>query len=177
MLLYFLLGLLPEIFVFYYFTISVKELKEKRFATFIGFLLVYVIANLFFIHTVYFNIICLFGFCFVIKLLHKERAKVTDIFLLSFVSLAMILLGCLTYFTLGKYNYMLSMIFNRILTIMLIFTCKYVKNVYKIFLKCWNRNRENPNKIRSLTLRNISIITFNVMIFIINQLLQIVLNK
>lgn len=169
-MLYLLVGIIPEIFLFYIYVINVKGLKEKKLLCFIGFTFIYIVSKFIFKYSVYFNVICIFGFYGVLKILYKEKAKITDIFLISFVSFLLVLLSVFTYFCYS--NYILSIIINRVLILCFAYFSKYFKDFYVKYMICWNRNRKNPNKIRSLTLRNISIITFNFMIFIINLMLQ-----
>lgn len=172
-MLYLLIGIIPEIFLFYIYAINVKGLKEKKLLCFIGFSIIYLASKLIFRYSVYFNITCMFGFYGVLKLLYKDKAEITDIFLISFVSLLLVVSSVFTYFCCN--NYVLSIIANRLLIIYFAYASKYFKNFYTKYMSCWNRNRQKPNKIKSLTLRNISVITFNLMIFIINLLLQTVI--
>ena len=172
-MLYLFIGIIPEIFLFYIYAINVKGLKEKKLLCFIGFLIVYLVSKLIFRYSVYFNITCIFGFYGVLKLLYKEKAEITDIFLMSFVSLLLVLSSVFTYFCYS--NYTLSIMINRVLIVCFACLSKYFKDFYIKYMSCWNRNRKTPNKIRSLTLRNISVIIFNLMIFIINLMLQIVI--
>ena len=60
------------------------------------------------------------------------------------------------------------LIINRILMFIFIFIFRNkIYNKYNDIIKCWNRHK-NPHKIKSLTLRNISVIIFNLMFYFIN---------
>lgn len=172
-MLYLLLGIIPEVFMFYFYVINIKKLKDKKFICFVGFLAVYIISKFIFRYSVYFNLACIFGFYIILKILYKDKAKITDIFLMSFVSLMLILTSIFTYFVIK--DYWISLCFNRIFVILEILFSFFDTDIYQKYMNCWNRNKQNPNKIKSLTLRNISIITFNFMVFIINLLLQAVI--
>lgn len=170
-MLYCLLGILSEIFLFYKFAVNAKEIKDKKALLFAGFLCCYVLAKILFPLSVYFNLICIFGFYGVMKILYKDLSNITDIFLFSFVSLLLVILSVATFYLIN--DFYVSMIANRISIIIIAFATKNIAKPYKNIIKCWNRNRENPNKIKSLTLRNICVITLNIMIFVINLSLQI----
>lgn len=105
-----------------------------------------------------------------LKVLYKEKAQVTDIFLFATASLILIAISafCYSLFYATTKNYTSALIINRILMfVVLYFARNKIQSAYKNFCSLWNRHN-NPNKIRSLTLRNISIITFNLMFWFIN---------
>ena len=104
-----------------------------------------------------------------LKVLYKEKAQITDIFLFMFASIILILFSGI--FAILVYNniinYIVAIILLRIcLFLFLFFNIKNINGVYKTFCKSWNRNKNS--KIKSLTLRNISIIIFNLMFYSIN---------
>lgn len=169
---YILFGILPEVLMFSLFLIFAKDLKENRILLTLQIFAIYLFLKLILGHTIYFNLIFIFSVYILLKILYKQKAQITDIFLMNFTSILLTALSCLTYFFIP--NYFVSMIVNRLLIVIVILLAKkYLRGLFVKFNSCWNRNREKPNKIRSLTLRNISIISFNVAIFIIDLLLHI----
>ena len=161
---------LLEPIYFSLFLIIGKDLKNKRFLLTLIMIFEYVMLKEFIKFDVLFQVIYTFMSFINLKVLYKEKAQVTDIFLFAGASIILILLSMFTYLTaLYTYkNYMISLIFNRILIFDFIFIFrKQIRKLYKEFYSLWNRHSK-PNKIKSLTLRNISIIVFNVMFWFIN---------
>ena len=166
-----LLGQIPEAIYFSLFLIFAKNLKEKR----ILFTVIMVFEYLLLLHFIKFNVLFQFAYTFMtfltLKVLYKDKAQITDIFAFSVASLYLIFVSILSYsivyFTLKVY--MVSVILNRLILYISLFVLKSKINIYyKKFKYFWNRHREKKVKIKSLTLRNISIILFNVMFYIIN---------
>ena len=105
-----------------------------------------------------------------LKVLYKEKAQITDIFLFTAASIVLIALSAIVYIIhIHTYNnYDIARIINRIsLFLFLYLSRNKIRELYKKFYSHWNRHN-NPKAIKSLTLRNISIIIFNLMFWIIN---------
>lgn len=159
-----------EAIYFSLFLIYGKNLKEKRLL-FIAIMIFEYLALKYFIK---FNVLFQLSYTFMtyltLKVLYKEKAQITDIFLFALASLFLILISIISYaiiyFTIQKY--IVALILNRILIFTLILLIKNKSNLfYQNFYKLWNRHN-TPNKVKSLTLRNISIIIFNLMFWLIN---------
>ena len=168
--LYQVLVQIPEPVYFSLFLIIGKNIKEKRLLL-IGIMIVqYWLLMHIFPFNVWFQLIYTFMSFVNLKVLYKEKAQVTDLFLFATASIILVLLSLFTYSTamITYKNYYVSLLLNRILLFSLVFFFrKSIRSKYKEFCSLWNRHN-NPNKIRSLTLRNISIIAFNLMFWIIN---------
>lgn len=152
------------------FLIAGKDLKEKRLLFTIIMIFEYVMLKQFIKFDVVFQFIYTFMSFINLKVLYKEKAQITDIFLFAAASIILIAISAFTYLTcIFTYkNYYVSIIINRIMIFGFVYFCKNnIRKVYKKFYKYWNRHN-NPKAIKSLTLRNISIISFNLMFWIIN---------
>ena len=152
------------------FLIIGKDLKNKRLLlTCIMIFEYYMLTEI-----IYFNVWFQFIYTFIVfvdlKFLYKEKAQITDIFLFAASSIILIGISIFTYLTaLFTYkNYMVSLIINRILIFLFLFLNKNnIRKLYKKFYSYWNRHN-NPKALKSITLRNISVISFNLMFWIIN---------
>ena len=168
--LYQVLVQIPEPVYFSLFLIIGKNIKEKRLLLIGIMIMQYLLLMHIFPFNVWFQLIYTFMSFVNLKVLYKEKAQVTDIFLFAIASLFLIMISAFCYgiiFITIK-NYVCALIINRILMFMVLyFGRNKIKNAYKKFCSLWNRHN-NPDKIRSLTLRNISIITFNLMFCFIN---------
>lgn len=167
-----------EAVFFALFLIFGKKLKEKRLL-FIGIMIAeYLILKHFIKFNVYFQLAYTFMTFLTLKVLYKEKAQITDIFLFMSASLIIITVSVIAYIPLHlifKNNvvyfwYIVVLIINRIILAIILYLIKDKINViYKKFYTRWNRPKHfNNAKIKSLTLRNISIIIFNLMFYIIN---------
>ena len=168
--LYQVLVQIPEPVYFSLFLIIGKNIKEKRLLLIWIMIVQYLLLMHIFPFNVWFQLIYTFMSFVNLKVLYKEKAQVTDIFLFAAASLILVVISifsyAIVYITIK--NYVCALILNRVLLfIILYFSRNKIKNIYRKFCSLWNRHN-NPNKIRSLTVRNISIIIFNLMFWTIN---------
>lgn len=158
-----------EAIYFSLFLIYGKNLKEKRIL-FIGIMIFeYLMITKLIQYNVWIHISYIIMTYINLKVLYKEKAQITDIFLFGaasiFLMIVSILCGIIIFKHLDWYFYFL--ILNRIIIFAFVFLMKNkLYNIYSKFFKNWNK-RHNP-KIKSITLRNISVIIFNLMFYFIN---------
>ena len=159
-----------EAIYFAMFLIIGKNIKNKKLL-FIGIMVFeYLMLKYFINFSVYFQLAYTFMAYITLKVLYKEKAQITDIFLFTAASLILIATSVLCYgiiyFTIHQYIWVL--IINRpLIFAILYFGRNKIPELYKRFCSLWNRHNI-PNQIKSLTLRNISIIIFNLMFCLIN---------
>lgn len=171
-----LIGQIPEAIFFSLFIILGKELKEKRLLfTFLMVLQYLIIANLF-PYNINFQILYTVMTYIILKMLYKEKAQITDIFLM--IS-AILILGIFSVpfllFNLFIDNvYIVCMISKISLFIFLFLIKKHIRKIYIKFYKHWNRNDNEKRKIKSLTVRNICAISFNLIFVLINFVIILV---
>lgn len=152
------------------FLIIGKDLKNKRLLlTCIMIFEYYMLTEI-----IYFNVWFQFIYTFIVfvdlKFLYKEKAQITDIFLFAASSIILIISSIVIYlailFTIK--NYYIVILLNRTFIFSFIyFNRKNIRNLYKKFYSYWNRHN-NPKALKSITLRNISVIIFNLMFYVIN---------
>lgn len=169
MLLNLIFGALPEVIYFSLFLIYTKDLKTNRLKLFLTMFVQYCILKLFIQYNVWFQILYTILVYCLLKMIYKEKTIITDVFVFALSSLFLILISILSYVPIMHLfnNYILAYIINRIL---LFFTLYLLRGeLHKWYLKfnsLWNRK---PNaKVRSLTVRNVSVIIFNLMFYVIN---------
>lgn len=166
-----LVELLPEAIFFALFLIFAKGIREKRLLfislTCIDYLLLFTA----FPYSIYSKVGFFIVTYIILKVLYREKSQITDIFLLAIASFVLIL-SCAAFSTLFIFNilkYEYCTIANRIFLFIILFVFGYKLNyLQKIYKKYWNRNDKEEKKMKSLTFRNINIISFNIMFFIIN---------
>lgn len=165
-----------EAIYFAMFLIIGKNIKNKKLL-FIGIMVFeYLMLKYFIKYSVYFQLAYTFMTYVTLKVLYKEKAQITDIFLFTVASLTLIAISFISYMpfyiiTNGNVQlkeYLIALILNRaLLSFAIICGNKFIRKTYKKFCCLWNRHAI-PNQIKSLTLRNISITTFNLMFWLIN---------
>lgn len=167
-----------EAIYFSLFLIYGKNLKEKRILFISIMIFEYLMITKLIQYNVWIHISYIIMTYINLKVLYKEKAQITDIFLFGTASIILILFSMMTYIPVylafGNnviyFWYVVSLIANRIiLALFLYFSRHLINKFYKKFYCHWNRPKQiNNPKIKSLTLRNISIIIFNLMFYIIN---------
>lgn len=166
-----------EAIFFSLFLILGKNLKEKRLLFTAIMIFEYIILTTIFQYSIWIQLLYTFMSFVNLKVLYKEKAQITDIFLFAAASIILIIINALVYFAFYFTidNYLLAIITCRILLFGFLFLSRNkIYFIYNKFYSSWNRHKEK-NKIRSLTLRNISIIVFNLMFYFINIGLSICL--
>ena len=161
---------LLEPIYFSLFIIIGKDIKNKRILFTLIMIFQYILLKLYIKFDVSFQFIYTFMTFVTLKVLYKERAQITDIFLFGVASIILIIssvgFSLLIWYTIR--NYYVVLVLNRTFIFgFLYFKKNLIRSKYKEFCSLWNRHA-NPNRIKSLTLRNISIITFNLMFWVLN---------
>lgn len=169
----FVLLILEKVFEAIYFALFLligKNIKEKRIAFIAVMIFEYLALKYFIRYNVLFQLSYTFMSFINLKFFYKEKSQITDIFLFMFASLILIIISIATGLILFKFPelYVFMLIINRIIMFLTLFAIKdKIYNWYKVMFKHWNRSKEK-RKIKSLTLRNISVIIFNLMFYILN---------
>lgn len=159
-----------EAIYFSMFLMTGKDIKERKFLFTAVMIFEYLMITSLIEFSIWIHILYIAMSYINLKVFYKEKAQITDIFLFMAASLILIIISMISYgivyITIREYN--VALILNRILLFGLLFLFrKNINKIYKKFYTLWNRHSK-PNKIKSLTLRNISVIIFNLMFFGIN---------
>ena len=159
-----------EAIYFSLFLIYGKNLKEKRLLFIAIMIFEYLMITKLIQYNIWIHISYIIMTYINLKALYKEKAQITDIFLFMVASIILIVVSAISYIIVQHTIsiYLVALILRRLLLFLTLFVIKNkINNYYKKFYSLWNKYK-NPNKIRSLTLRNISIIIFNIMFYTIN---------
>lgn len=164
------LGLIPEVLYFTLFITYCKNIKEKRIRLFLFISLAYVLCMFIQKYKIFYYVLFIALIYWIMKIVYKEKTQIIDVFVISLGSLYLTLLSCisLTLFNKDLSNYYFIMIISRILLYLPFIFHKYFYILYRKYCKFWNRNDNEKRPIKSITLRNISLILLNCLIFIIN---------
>ena len=165
-----LLGIIPETIYTTLFLIYTKDLKEKKIILGILIGIAYTLCIMIIRFQILFYIIFLFVIYIILKLLYKEKTQITDVFIVALAYLWMSLLSFVLMFCVNQdySNYYLICVINKAL-LFLPFIWKNKFNIwYKKYYSLWNRNDTIEKPIKSITLRNISLILLNSFVFFVN---------
>lgn len=177
-----LLGLVPEAIFFSLFIIFTKNYKHKVKNVVFTLLMIagYIVLKQLLPRNVYCQIIYLAYVPLLMFLLYREKFHISDAFVMSWASISLTILTLIflpIIYLFGNESYFIIWIINRIFIFVMLFLFKNKLNkVYKYFISQWNRNREHPNKIKALTIRNICVISLNISVFVINLCMILVSN-
>lgn len=164
------LGLIPEVLYFTLFITYCKNIKEKRIRLFFLVALAYVLCMFIQKYKIFYYILLIVLIYWIMKVLYRKRTQIIDIFVISISSIYMTLLSylCFCFLKEDLSNYYLLMLLDRIFLFLPFIFKKYFSIIYKKYCKLWNRNDEEKRPIKSITLRNMSLITINIAIFLMN---------
>lgn len=173
-----LFGLVPEVLYFTLFITYTKNIKEKRIKLFLLISIAYFLCILVQEHQILYYIVLIALIYCILKFLYKEKIQIIDVFIISLMCFWLTLLSFLSVFLLTEdhSNFVILSIIARIfLFIPFIFRNKF-NILYKKYCKFWNRNDGEKRPIKSITLRNISLILVNGFILFLNIALISVIN-
>lgn len=173
-----LLGMIPETLFFTLFLTYTKNLKNKRIKLFLLISLAYVLCVILMKYNVLFYILFVIGIYLSLKILYKNKIQIIDIFIISigFIYICIISFVFSKFINNNYYNYYILLFINKIfLFLPFIFKNKF-NLLYKRYCSLWNRNDNIKRPIKSITLRNISLVILNVFIFILDILTVYVIN-
>ena len=157
-----LLVMLPEVLYLSLFIICFRKIENKRFKLFALLTIGYIALVMMCRYQFLFYIAYIIYSYLIIKLLYKSH--IIDLFVVSvgYVYLTLISFVCFKLFN----NYWLAFAINRIMLFSpLIFKTK-IRLFYEKYKSLWNINK--GAKIKSITIRNISLVIINLLILILN---------
>lgn len=163
-----ILGRVAEALYFSIFLILAKRLKTKRIIFMLLMCFEYLLLYQLFPYAVKFQISYTIMTFFILKILYKEKAQITDIFTFGIASIFLIITSIIS-FLIFKENMVYVAIANRLIIFISLYIARnklyYIQNIYK---KLWNRNDDIKKKMKSTTFRSLNIVVFNIMFYIIN---------
>lgn len=173
-----ILGMLPDVIFFTYFLIYTKNIKEKKLKLFFLIMVAYLILIMFSQYRILYYVIFTIIVFLILKFLYKEETQITDIFMFGIGTAYLTLLSCICFklFNEDLSNYYYLYTISRLLLVIPFLYKDKFNIIYKKYLSLWNR-KDVPNKpIKSITLRNITLITINSIIFLMNFYLSAIID-
>lgn len=164
-------GLIPEFLYYFLFISKIKQLDKKNIIwffilTFINCFLAVLRINHNFIMYVMFDI----AEYLILKVLYRDKTCITDFFLLLSIEIYLLVISGLCYFLIP--NYMIAYVINRIIIFAPLIFINKIRYFYKKYRQMWNRNDSKKNPIKSITLRNTSIVIMDILIVAVYLILM-----
>ena len=173
-----LFGLIPEVLYFTLFITYTKNIKEKRIKLFLLISIAYFLCMLIQQYkTIYYILLVALSYV-ILKFLYKDKTQIIDIFVFSISASYLTILSyvCFLFLKEDLSNYYFLYCCQRILLFLpMLFRHKF-NLLYKIYCHLWNRKDKEKRPIKSITLRNISLIIINIAIFITNIIAISIIN-
>lgn len=164
-----LLGILPEALFYTFFIDCCKEIKGIRFKLFIVILIEYIFLSITFKYSAWTYVLLMIMIYLNLVVLNKQNVKeIIDLFiiLVAYIYLCIVSIICFSFVSQDFSNYYIILFINRgMLLIPMIFR-KKINIIYKKYKSLWNINKEINAPIKSLTIRNISLVLLNMFIFL-----------
>ena len=173
-----LLGLIPEVLFIVLFLTSAKQLKEKRIRLFFIISIFYFLSMLIQQYKTIYYVLFIFLLYLSLKIVYRKKSQIIDLFVASipFIWITSLSYICFLFFNDDLSNYYQLYILDRILLFIPLIFYKHYNKIYKKYCSLWNRNDNEKRPIKSITLRNVSLVTINIAIFIINVMVISVIN-
>lgn len=153
------LGMLPEVLFITFITTSLEGVNRKRISLFSLLALGYILLIMLCRFELQFYVLYVIFIYLVMKKLYKVH--ISSFFMISLVFSYIALLSFVCSII---PNYTIAYIIDRLFLFAPLLIHSYLKYLYMLYRKCWNRN--TTYKIKSITLRNCSLVFINLMILI-----------
>ncbi len=155
-----------------YFGYAFNKIKGVNYkSTYLIFLISYIlsaiIASFNFINHYYVYIVVAIIFYIIYAIVHKEYKQITNFFLMLNIQLVSSIITAIPILFIGYNN--LYLVINIIVNIILLILIKFIpiNKCYKVIIQNWNRT--NHNKIKSVTIRNFTLIIIYIFVTLINM--------
>lgn len=173
-----LLGLIPEVLFITLFLMFSKNLKNKKIILFILIAISYIISMFIQKYNIIFYILFIALVYLSLKVLYRKKVQIIDLFLITipFTWITILSFICFLFFDKSLTNYYQLYVIDRLILFIPLIFGKYYNKIYLKYCKLWNRNDNEKRPIKSITLRNISLIIVNVAIFLMNIYAMSIIN-
>lgn len=173
-----LLGLIPEVLFITLFLTSAKNLKEKRIQLFFVIAIFYFLSMLIQQYKTIFYVLFIFLLYLSLKIVYGKKTQIVDLFVASipFMWISILSYICFIFFHEDLSNYYQLYILDRIVLFLPLIFWKYYNKLYIKYCKLWNRNDNEKRPIKSITLRNVSLLIVNITIFLMNLYVMSIIN-
>lgn len=162
------LGQVPEAVYFALFLILTKKLKNKRLLFIVIMTIEYVLSMNIEMFSTWSHVIYTILVFVTLKVLHKEKAQITDVFTFGISSLFLIVFSAISFAIFMPNTILVIVVSRALLFIFLLLFGKRLPKIQDLYKKLWNRNDKVKTKMKSTTFRSLNVVIFNLMFYVIN---------
>lgn len=144
------------------FILNSKNINKNKLLLFIIIFISYILLFMIVRYNMYLYLIFYIIIYITLKIIYK--AQIIDYFVLIISGTYYLLISIFCYYIIPVYT--VALIINKLLLFLPIVLNNTLNKIYLIYSKMWNRNYNNKMPIKSLTLRNISLVILNSFIVI-----------
>lgn len=164
-----IINILFEVWFVYYNIIKIKNIKNKKVVFYISLLISYILSSILigfaYKNQIYMLVINSILNFIIMKVLYN-KINITDLFLTYYLVSLILFITIITTLVFG-YNIGMLLINRVILLLLALYLHKLIDKMYKIYIKNWNRGKNN--KVKSVTIRSTTIIIANFILFLVNN--------
>lgn len=168
-----ILGVGLDSLYYYLYLSKIKKIKNKRLLLYILIFIGYVFLFMILRYNLYLYLIFYIYIYLILKFNYKSQ--INDFFITVFLDIFYISISALCFFLIK--NYLLALLIDKLLLFVPLLFMDKIKFLYKKYCNFWNRSFDNKPPIKSLTLRNCSLVCFNLIILISDLLLIYLIRK
>lgn len=172
-----IIGMIPEVLFFTLFISYSKDLKQKKKSLFILIVIAYILCIMINRYQYTYYIVMILMIFLILKVLYKEKIQIVDLFLVTISIVYVMLISFISFKMFGNNEnyYYIALIINKLLIFLPLFFKRKLHNIYEKYLLLWDRNKSKERKVKSITIRNLSIISLCIVILgIFNHILIII---
>ena len=163
-----LLGIFPQSLYFTLFLTKVKDINKKKHLLISLIFIIIMLSVMIVKYNIYLYLIIIPLIYLAMKLLYKKKVQIIDLFLIAIAYGYLSIISYLCSFMIKDTMnlYWIAYIINNILLFAILLFKKYIIKAYKKYIQLWNRKPEN--KVRSISVRNVSLISLNIFILVLD---------
>lgn len=169
-----LLGMLPECLFYTFFWITLKKINSKKKIFFILIFFIYfILITIERFEALYYFLFGLLIYI-VLTILYREKTNFLDIFVFYLACAYVFFISCACMAFIPKYE--IALIVNRMLLFMPFIFKRQMVQIYQKYMYIWNKETNFSEKIKSITLRVVTILLFTMFIIISSMVCLYIIN-
>lgn len=172
-----ILGVIPDVIFLTFFITQIKTKKEKRGITFVLILFAYIVCFTIKRYDLLYYAFSIGIIYIILKGIYKDDIELIDIIIITVAEVHILTSSYISFKIFGNNleYYYLALVLDKILIFLPLLFSKKTNKIYKRYRELWDRNLIENRNLKSITIRNFSIISLCLAIMAIyNHLLLII---
>lgn len=170
-------GVVPDVIFLTFFITQIKEQKEKRKITFTLIFCIYLLCFTIKRYDLLYYTFSI-GFIYIIlKGIYKDKIELMDIIIVTLTEIHILTSSYISFKIFGNHMeyYYFALVIDKILVLLPLLFSKKTSKIYQRYQKLWDRKLIENRSLKSITIRNLSIVGLCLAVMAIyNHLLLII---